>query len=266
MDPGEYERMYQLEDLHWWFVSRRRLARALIERWMEPKPRLCLLDVGCGTGGNLAFLGQENSGTGVDLSPLALSLARRRDQARLVQASSLALPYPDQAFDLVTLFDVLYHRWITDDEQALREVYRVLRPSGWLLLTDSALPGLWSAHDEIFYARQRYTLAAMRENLYQAGFRRGVFSYTNATLLPMVVATRLLMRWFPTLGAFDLHPLPHWLNRLFINIRNLERVWLDWGGRFPVGSSLICLTQKPQSNTGFQTKIQPGYVTMADDK
>jgi SAM-dependent methyltransferase len=250
MQWPEYERMYQVEDSYWWFVGRRRLANVLIERWITPccsKPRI--LDIGCGTGGNLAFLARRGQGTGVDLSPLALSLARRRNLPGLAQASGLALPYPDQTFDLVTLFDVLYHRWISDDNRAIQEAYRVLRPGGWLLVTDSALPSLWSAHDEIYYARQRYTLAIVREKLNQVGFRAGFFSYTNALLLPFVAATRTMTRWLPSTGDVDLQPLPGWLNKLLTGVRGLEAAWLGRGGTFPLGSSLICLTQKPSTIT-----------------
>jgi SAM-dependent methyltransferase len=246
MEQSEYERMYQVEETHWWFVGRRRLAGVLIERWIRPRcSSQCILDIGCGTGGNLIFLTRWGHGLGVDVSPLALNLARRRRLPRLAQASGLALPYPNDTFDLVTFFDVLYHRWITDDNRAIHEAYRVLRPGGWLLMTDSALPSLWSAHDEIYYARQRYTLAAIREKLTGAGFKAGILSYTNALLLPVVAAARIILRWLPLAGDVDLQPLPGWLNRLLIAIRGLEAAWLGRGGTFPLGSSLICLTQKP---------------------
>jgi ubiquinone/menaquinone biosynthesis C-methylase UbiE len=245
MERPEYERMYQLEDTHWWFVGRRQLALALIEKWVKGYPQLRLLDIGCGTGGNLAYLARPGSGVGIDLSPYALNFARRRHLASLAQASSLALPYPDSTFAVVTLFDVLYHRWVANDDQALREAYRVLQPGGWLLITDSALPSLWSIHDEIYYARQRYTVAVMLPKLEQIGFEVGFYSYTNALLLPVVVVTRLLARFLGTTSD-DLQPLPSWLNGLLLGVRNLETAWLSRGRRFPLGSSLVCLTRKPQ--------------------
>jgi ubiquinone/menaquinone biosynthesis C-methylase UbiE len=186
---------------------------------------------------------------GVDLSPLPLEFARRRELPRLAQASGLALPYAEGVFDLVTAFDVLYHRWITDDERALGECFRVLRPRGWLLVTDSALPALWSRHDEIYCARQRYTLGDIRSKLCQAGFTLHKLSYTNALLLPAAVVVRsaairrVLARWFPSVADADVVPLPGWLNRTLIGILSLEALWLRWGV-FPAGSSLIGLARK----------------------
>lgn len=245
MDWPEYERMYQVEDSYWWFVARRQLAQVFIEQQFMPNSGRRILDIGCGTGGNLVFLARWGESSGLDLSLLALSLARCRRLPRLAQASGLALPYADYSFDLVTLFDVLYHRWITDDEQALKEAYRVLRPGGWLLLTDSALPSLWSVHDEIYYARQRYTLTAIRTKLTKIGFEAGIFSYTNTLLLPLVVAIRILIHWFPSAERVAIRPLPGWLNRLLIEVRSLEVVWLRRGHALSLGSSLIGFTQKP---------------------
>ncbi len=242
MERPEYEKMYELEDSYWWFVGRRRLAEELIERWVTPTPGSLILDVGCGTGGNLAFLSQWGQGVGVDLSPLALDFARRRELPGLVQASWLALPYPNDTFSLVTAFDVLYHRWVTDDEQAIRECHRVLRPGGWLLLTVPALPRLWSRHDEVYYARQRYTPGQIRQKLDVAGFRLRKLSYTNTLLLPAMTTVRLLVRRF--VGDSELRPLPTWLNQMLTGVLSLEAVWLRWGV-FPVGGSLIGLAQKP---------------------
>jgi SAM-dependent methyltransferase len=245
MERPEYEKIYELEDSYWWFVGRRRLATALLEQWLPHNPVGPILDVGCGTGGNLEFLlGRWGCGAGIDLNPLALDFARRRNLPRLAQASALALPYPNNTFSLVTTFDVLYHRWITDDDRVVRECYRVLRPGGWLLLMDSALPSLWSRHDEIYYARQRYTLGEMQQILCRVGFRLRKLSYINAFLFPAVVAVRLLARWFPPANKADLCPLPGWFNRVLAGILSMEAIWLR-RGILPIGSSLVGLAQKP---------------------
>jgi SAM-dependent methyltransferase len=245
MESPEYERMYRLESWHWWFVSRRRIAIALIEEWTGVDSQRRILDVGCGTGGNLETLQRWGYPIGIDLSPLPLKLARGRGLTPLVQASALSLPYPSGVFELVTAFDVLYHQWVRDDDQAIREIYRVLCPSGWLLITDSALPGLWSKHDVTFQARQRYSLDDIRGKLTRAGFKPHQCSYTFTTLLPITIAIRLMMRWLPLSSELDLKPPPGWLNRGLIGIGSLERWWLRRKHTLPVGSSLICLAQKP---------------------
>jgi SAM-dependent methyltransferase len=243
MECAEYQKMYELEDSYWWFVGRRQLVTTLIEQWMPPDLAGPILDVGCGTGGNLAFLAHWGCSTGIDLSPVALDFARRRRLPCLVQASGLALPYPDNTFSLVTVFDVLYHRWVIDDNQVVRECQRVLQPGGWLLLSEPALPGLWSRHDEVYYACQRYTLGEIGRMLGGAGFRLCKLSYTNALLLPLVVIARLAGRWLPSVDDVALQPFPRWLNQALIGILNLEAVWLR-RSTFPIGSGLVCLAQK----------------------
>ena len=248
MDRPEYESMFKLEDVHWWFVGRRRLAFALIEQFVTFQPGARILDVGCGTGGNLQAMVKYGQVNGLDINPVALEFARQRPLPHLTQASGLALPHPANTFDLVTIFDVLYHRWILDDTHAIQELYRVLRPGGWLVLTDSALPALWSSHDEIYYARQRYTLQVMNKKLVQAGFDQRVGSYANMLLLPIFLFVRLTMDWLPLAGDIDTSgTLPNWLNWLLTQIRGLEAAWLRRGWKLPVGSSLICVCFKPNT-------------------
>jgi SAM-dependent methyltransferase len=246
MEMAEYGLMYQVEDQHWWFVNRRRLAMSLIDRTLGLDPEAPILDIGCGTGGNLETLTRRGQAVGMDLSTAALQLAHRRDLPRLLQGSALALPYADQSFALVTAFDVLYHRWITDDHLALAEIYRVIQPGGWLLITDSAMPLLWSSHDEVYYARQRYTLGDLQHKLQEAGFEVRLCSYRNTLLLPLFLLVRLAMSGLPLTQNFRGQQLPAaWLNWLLIQIGNIETGWLRRGKKFPLGSSLICLSQKP---------------------
>ncbi len=246
MDRPEYESMYELEDVHWWFVGRRNLALTLIEQWITFQPNARILDVGCGTGGNLEALAKYGEVHGLDINPIAVDFARRRPLPQLTQSSGMSLPYPDNSFDLVTIFDVLYHQWIVNDDTAIEELYRVLRPGGWLLLTDSALPILWSSHDQVYYARQRYTLGVMSQKLSRIGFGLKISSYANMLLLPIFLFVRLTMDILPVGSNIDRQGIfPAWLNWILTRVRTLEAYWLRKGKSLPVGSSLVCLAQKP---------------------
>ena len=103
---------------------------------------LAILDVGCATGrllSNLAAAGAEQL-FGADLAPNILEVARDRlakqgahAELRAVDAED-SLPWPSESFDVVTLTGVLHHFYRPHD--ALREIYRVLRSRGRVLVLD----------------------------------------------------------------------------------------------------------------------------------
>jgi ubiquinone/menaquinone biosynthesis C-methylase UbiE len=134
MEPSEYQMMYEVEDRHWWYVGMRRLTMQLLNGVYGNRPKLMILDAGCGTGAAAEYLSSFGTVTGLDLSPLALAFCRQRGLRRLNRGSVTQLPFPDGSFDLVTSFDVLYHKAVGAYQNALAEFHRVLKPRGRLLL------------------------------------------------------------------------------------------------------------------------------------
>jgi SAM-dependent methyltransferase len=196
VEPEEYDRVAQLEGRHWWYVGMRDVAGALL-----PPPRAIgvagrpprILDVGCGTGGGLTWLAGHGQVTGVDFHPLAARHASRVS-SRVVRGRAQALPFAAGAFDLVTCLDVLYHHAVPDDERALAEIARALRPGGWLLLRVPAYDWLRGAHDRQVHTRHRYGRRELRQKLSGAGFEVRRLTGAGLSLLPPAVLRRLLQR------------------------------------------------------------------------
>lgn len=91
-----------------------------------------VLDVGCNSGEFLKLLkeGKHCTPVGVDISEPVLELARQKG-LDVVKADAESLPFDDASFDVVILREVLVH--IHDPIKALKEIRRVLKPSGFLL-------------------------------------------------------------------------------------------------------------------------------------
>jgi SAM-dependent methyltransferase len=249
IDPREYERSFALEDRHWWFRAKRALVRDLLRRFGPPAG--LGLDVGCGTGGMLAALAGEGRWVGVDASPLALGLSRRRGLGRLAAGSATALPFRDGVFDACLCLDVLYHRGVGAEAQALAECRRVLRPGGLLVVTDSAFAWLRSAHDDAVHGARRYTRRALVGHLAAAGFRPLWASYAYAFLFPAVAGYRLLRRATGTAGpaaGSDVFPLPRAVDRALGAVQAVERGLLRLTP-LPFGSSVVCAARRPDAGT-----------------
>jgi SAM-dependent methyltransferase len=246
MEQYEYEVMAAVEAAHWWYRGMRALAAAWLEPAYAGRTDLQMLDAGCGTGGNGEFLGRYGAVYGLDLEPLALSLAQRRMGRRLARGSVVELPFADGQLDLVTSFDVLYHRAVLDETAALREVLRVLKPGGRLLIRLPAYQWLRSAHDRSVHGRYRYTAGEVRTMIAGSGLRLERLSYVNSLLFPLPVAQRQLERVLPQLGGggSDLALPSGFVNAALQAALYLEAAWLRDGGRFPFGLSILALAQK----------------------
>ncbi len=247
MNPEEYGRMADLEGVQWWYAGMRRIARALLSPLLpgnEQAGKRRLLDAGCGTGWNLQDLSVFGETHGVDLSPLAVSTTRKRG-GRVAQGNLLGLPYRSASFDVVTSFDVLYHAWIRDDVQAVRELSRVLKPGGLMLLKVPALKILWGAHDEAVHSRHRYTRGELEALVTRCGLTLVRSTYANSLLFPVLLSRRFLDRALDRHGS-DVALLPPVVEKAFGGLLAIEATLIGWMN-LPIGASVFAVARKPDA-------------------
>jgi len=245
MEIAEYKKQYELEGKYWWWVGRRGLIIDQLTRSVQ-KP-VNLLDIGCGTGSNLSSLENYGYAVGLDFSQHALSLCKNRGNGRVIQADAQKLPFHNQTFNVVTALDILEH--VENDAQAAREIFRVLKPGGQLILTVPALPFLWSRHDEAMGHQRRYTRQQLIRLLNSNGLIVSRISYWNFLLfLPVMImrqAKKLNRHGEP---KSDPENLPNIINGFLLLLLRIENALFLCGINLPIGVSLICICHKPQKD------------------
>jgi SAM-dependent methyltransferase len=203
-----------------------------------------LLEVGCGTGFVLAALREALPNlrlTGGELFPEGLEIARRRlPDVELIELD--ATKPPPRSFDVVGAFDVLEH--ISDDEHALAGLFETTARGGGAILLVPQHPWLWSGADELAHHVRRYTRWELVSKLERAGFTVTLVTSFVATLLPAMLAVRLLRR---RRAGYDLESElvpPGPLNTLFEKILDRERWLIERGVSLPAGGSLLVVANR----------------------
>jgi SAM-dependent methyltransferase len=246
MDRAVYDRMAAIDRDHWWFVGRRKIIRALIERFRPKAGTLTILEVGCGTGSNIALLQEFGSVDAIEPDDHARAFSEQRTGLSIKGGYLPNVPLEDGRYDLIVLLDVLEH--IPDDHAALAALRSKLAPGGRLLLTVPGLPSLWSGHDVAHHHQRRYTAKTLEAVVAGAGFRtihRGAF---NTLMLPLIVGVRALNKLRKHEGGDDDALPPKPLNALLGTLFGAER-YAAVRGLFPVGVS-IGLVAEPSSSSG----------------
>jgi SAM-dependent methyltransferase len=192
MHSAQFQLHADIEQQHWWFVGRRRILCRLAEEVLPPSPETIVVDVGCGTGANVAALADRYRCVGIDTSAEAIELARPRfPQVRFITGSA-----PHDLGDLagqarlLVLSDVLEH--IQDDYAMFSELLAATSPGCHVLLTVPADESLWSEHDESFGHYRRYDRARLEGVWAGLPATTLLVSYFNSRLLPIV---RLIRAW-----------------------------------------------------------------------
>lgn len=233
--------MAALEDHHWWFEARRQILKTVLDGLRLDADQSAICEIGCGTGGNLNLLASYGMLYGCEPESVALTYAQARGVGTLAQGGLPdALPFGQQQFDLVAMWDVLEH--VEADAASLRAVYERLKPGGALVLTVPAYMFLWSHHDVVNHHKRRYTKRELVGKMNQAGFVISHATYFNTLLFPVVAAVRLMHNAFRRKGS-DLTMPSARLNRMLLRVFASERRWVA-KRRFPFGVSILVVAHR----------------------
>jgi len=236
------------EARHFWFRGFRRFVTPLLDTAAGGRTGLRLLDCGCGTGNNLDLLSRYGRAFGFDLTAIGLKIGHDAGRRRLVRATVGAVPFPNAAFDIVTSFDVLYSLESADEQAAIAEMLRVLRPGGAAVINVAAMESLRGDHSVLSREVRRYSRASLRHALAGGGFIVESLTYTNAVLFPPMALARAWQRArglsVEEHAAQEITVPPAPLNAVLNAALAAESLWLRVGTN-PFGSSLLCLARKP---------------------
>ncbi|MFN7984446.1 MAG: class I SAM-dependent methyltransferase [Vicinamibacterales bacterium] len=235
------------EQRHFWFRGFRYFVTPLLERASGGRSGLRLLDCGCGTGNNLELLSRFGHAFGFDLTASGLAFGKAAGRTRLARASIGAIPFFDASFDIVTSFDVLYSLPDPVEQAAIRDMFRITRPGGWLIINVAAMEMLRGDHSVLSHEVRRYSRESLARLITGAGFTIERITYTNAVLFPPMALARAIQR---ARGLSDEQHADEEIsvpaapvNTAMTALLKAESLWLRVGNN-PFGSSLLCLARK----------------------
>lgn len=240
MHPEAYAEMHAIEENHWWFKARREILKNQITL-LNLKKNSHILEIGCGTGGNLKMLSTFGSVTAVEMNDLARQLAINSNPSiKTIYPGSLPsdIPFINTKFDLICLFDVLEH--IREDQESLIKLSDFLKPNGKIILTVPAYQWLWSSHDEFHHHHRRYTKKEIKKLLATSKLHSIKISYFNSLLFPIAALVRIFQKL--KLSSTSRHEkIPAtYINYILRAIFSLERILLKRTA-LPFGLSLLAV-------------------------
>ena len=240
MDPNAYLEMADTESRHWWFLARRVLLSSIIHRLTLP-PNARILEIGSGTGGNLEMLSAFGRVSALEMDATARSIANKKTLDRFDIRAGFCptdIPFSDEKFDLICLFDVLEH--IEEDFLTLVALRTLIADGGNILVTVPAYQWLWSRHDEFLHHKRRYSAQQLRQKIAAAGLRIDKISYFNTLLFPLAVVARFKDRLMGAASASGSAIPADPLNSLLYKIFSAERHLLGKAS-LPFGVSLLAV-------------------------
>ncbi len=246
------------EATHFWFRGFREFVRPIILEMSGGRRDLRIIDCGCGTGHNIRLLEPYGRVVGFDLNQGGVAMTHASGAA-VVRADAAHAPFASGAFDIATSFDVM--QCLEPDAAVVREMARMVRPGGTVLVTMAALEVLRGDHSVSWQEVRRYTPAMARDLFAQAGLRVERVSFLFGSLFPLMLTVRFAQR---LLRPFRSHrpdtdiaipsaPVNGLLTALVTAEARIARFI-----PMPVGSSLLVVGRKPGNSESPTTNSQTG--------
>ena len=243
-EAGYFADLARLEHENFWFRARNKIIIWALEKYAPDFKSF--LEIGCGTGFVLngianGFPRAKIFGSEIFTAGLGFA-AERLPDVNLMQMDARHIPFVDE-FDVIGAFDVLEH--IKEDERALAQIHKALKPQGLMILTVPQHAWLWSAVDEYACHERRYAAAEISDKVRDAGFELIRSTSFVTTLLPAMMISRAFQKRqsesFDAAAEMKISPI---VNSFFEHLLNFELAGIRLGMNYPVGGSRLVLAKK----------------------
>ena len=205
-----------------------------------------ILEVGCSGCAFIRFMNRKGFKNlyGIDISKKAVNLCKSKGVKTAYVMDAAKTKFRDNEFDLIVSSDILEH--IKDDNSAIAEWNRILKPNGALIIFVPAFNFLWGSHDKINNHYRRYTRPKLIKALERNNFAIQRSSYWNFSLFFPISLLRFFQRIFlnnKNQKDDQLYELNTNLNKLLTLLLKLENRLLN-NVNFPVGISVFAVAKK----------------------
>lgn len=239
-----YKELFEVENKHWWHLHKQAVVYKFIERY-SAKGRV--LDVGAGTGKILSDLKRKKWQVfGIDGEKEALFWAKKRGiKLKFLDLEKERLPFKDNYFDLVLSLDTLEH--LKNEGGPLKEIKRVLKPKGIVLITVPAYCWLFSYWDKMLGHKRRYNLKLLKSGVEEVGLRIEYLGYFFCLFLLPALGVRIVKRLSgdktQQISDFQTTPLPL-ISLPIIKLYSRIEKWFLRFARLPFGLSILCVARR----------------------
>ncbi len=246
MTQEEFNKINALESTHWWYLGTREISINILKKFLRVDANLKILDVGCGTGGNLKELAKIGSAQGCDIDPYVVELSRANGLDCYI-SDMRTLSLPPNSLDLVTFYDVLNQVSYKEAITVLKKINTALKPGGIITFREPALDVARGLHDQEVNIQFRLNKDSANELLTQANFEPLYVGYINFLLFIPIIIKRRYDKLVLNTPKSDVYVHSPVINGIFLAILRLENFLLRFIN-FPFGISIIAVAKKTDSS------------------